>query len=368
MRSDAAQTTKTGAQTAGSGTQTADPLVSVVILSYNALDVVRQCLPSVTRSTYANLEIIFADNASTDGTAEWVKNNFPEITVVQHTENYFFCRGNNEAVARASGKYIVLLNNDVEVSPDWLQLLVRRMESDSQIGAVQPKLLQHQDRNRFEYAGGAGGHLDRFGYPFTRGRIFFSMEQDNGQYDTDEQLFWATGASILMRRDVYQSAGGLDERFLMHMEEIDLCWRLQRMGYRIESVCKSQVYHIGGASLPHGSPQKTFLNYRNNLLTLYKNLPDAVWWRIFPFRVVLDALGIVRFILLRKPAEAMAILRAYVDLHRMKNAVAADRPAPGEAVVLPLYRRSIVFDYFIRRKRTFSCLSKEGFSAADHKG
>ena len=338
------------------------PLVSVIILSYNALDIVRRCLPSVHASTYSNLEIIFADNASTDATVEWVENMFPEIVIVRHPENFFFCRGNNEAVAGAKGKYIALLNNDVEVDPNWLAPLVSRMESDRAIGAVQPKLLQHQDRSRFEYAGGAGGHLDRFGYPFVRGRIFFELERDEGQYDTDEQIFWATGAAILLRRDIYQSVGGLDERFKMHMEEIDLCWRLQRRGYRIESVCESVVYHIGSASLPRGSPDKTYLNYRNNLLAMYKNLPKAIWWRIFPVRVLLDGLGILRFLFLLQGSEALAVLRAYMDVQRLKSEVADERPAPGESSVIPFYRRSIVLDYYVRRKRTFSALLESDFS------
>ncbi len=337
------------------------PLVSVIVLSYNAIDVVRTCFPSVCTSTYSNLEIIFADNASTDATAEWIQSTYPDVKVIRHPENYYFCRGNNEAVARASGKYIVLLNNDVEVDPDWLQPLVDRMESDENIGAVQPKLLQHQDRNRFEYSGGAGGHLDRFGYPFTRGRIFFEMERDNGQYDQDEQIFWATGAAILLRRDLYRKIGGLDERFKMHMEEIDLCWRLQRSGYRIESVCASVVFHIGGASLPRGNPEKTYLNYRNNLLTLYKNLPDAIWLKIFPIRIMLDGLAIVRLLFLLKGGEAWSILKAYNDVHRLKSAVADERPAPDERVVIPFYRRSIVLDYYLRRIHTFSALPRSHF-------
>ncbi|MEX0747174.1 MAG: glycosyltransferase family 2 protein, partial [Rhodothermales bacterium] len=217
------------------------PRVSIIIVSWNALPLLKKCLPSVVATRYSNLEIILADNASTDGSAEWVAREFPQIRLVRHPENWRFCKGNNEAIPHASGQYVVLLNNDVEVPPDWLAPLVEVLEVDSQVAAVQPKLLQYTDRTRFEYAGASGGFLDRLGYAFTRGRIFFAMEEDRGQYDDARDVFWASGACVVIRRSALDRVGLLDEQFEMHMEEIDLCWRLQRSGYRIRVEPASQV-------------------------------------------------------------------------------------------------------------------------------
>ena len=337
------------------------PLVSVVILTYNAIETVQQCLPSVVASTYPNIQILLADNASDDGTCDWVASTYPNIEIIRHSTNLLFCAGNNRAVDHATGDYIVLLNNDVEVEPGWLEPLVARLLKRPEIGAVQPKLLQFHDRTRFEYAGGAGGHLDRFGYPFTRGRLFFEMEKDTGQYDDDVELFWASGAALCIRRSLYLKLGGLDERFEMHMEEIDLCWRLQRLGYSIQSVSASRVFHIGGASLPQGSPRKTYLNYRNNILTLYKNLTPQDWLKIFPARVLLDGIGFLRLLLLFKPREAFAVLRAYGSAHVMKASMKSERPLKTEKSVLPHYSRSIVLDYFVRGHRRFSDLPDSAF-------
>lgn len=339
----------------------ATPRVSIVIVSWNALPLLKKCLPSVVTTDYPNLEIILADNASTDGSAEWVRSEFPSVKIVRHPENWLFCRGNNEALPHTSGQYVVLLNNDVEVPPGWLRPLVRSMEDQPAVGALQPKLLQYHDRSRFEYAGGAGGYLDRWGYPFTRGRIFFTMEEDRGQYDDARPIFWATGAAIMLRRSALDEVGLLDERFEMHMEEIDLCWRLQRSGYRVEVQPESTVYHIGGGSLPQGSARKAYYNFRNSLLMLYKNLPPSAWRRTFLVRVLLDGLALLRALLSGRPAEAWAIVRAYRDAHRMRHHYADARPDSAESTVLPPYRGSIVADYFLRQRRHFSDLPAERF-------
>src|SRR5690606_12693527 len=247
------------------------PRVSIIIVTWNALPLLRQCLPSVVATDYPDLEVILADNASTDGSAEWVAGAYPHVRIVRHPENWAFCRGNNEAVPHATGDLVLFLNNDVEVPPDWLRPLVRVLVEMPDVAAVQPKLLQYADRDRFEYAGASGGFVDRLGYPFTRGRLFFTLEDDHGQYDDARDVFWATGAALLVRRSALDEVGLFDERFFMHMEEIDLCWRLQRRGYRVRVEPASRVYHIGGASLPQGNPRKTYYNFRNNLLLLYKN-------------------------------------------------------------------------------------------------
>ncbi len=337
------------------------PPVSVIIVTYNALEVVRKCLPSVVLSGYPNLEIILADNASTDGTAEWVQIHHPEVRIVRHPENWAFCRGNNAALPHASGEIVVLLNNDVETPPGWLEPLVERFVADERIGAAGPKLLGYVDRSRFEYAGAAGGFLDRHGYPFTRGRIFDTLEEDRGQYDDPRDVFWVSGAAIMLRRSALDRVGLLDERFVMHMEEIDLCWRLRRAGYRVVSEPGSVVYHIGGASLPQGNPRKTYLNFRNSLLMLYKNLPDAEWKKVFRERLPLDGLAAFRALASGRPGEAAAILRAYRDAHHMAPSYDAVRPRPGDPTVFPAYRGSVVADYFLRGRRRFSDLPEALF-------
>ena len=337
------------------------PLVSIIIVTWNGRELLEKCLPSVVATEYPNVEIILADNASSDGSAEWVKENYPQVTVVRHPANWAFCRGNNEALPHANGKYVVLLNNDVEVSPGWLGPLVDVLEANPRVGAVQPKILQFENRSLFEYAGGSGGFMDDYGYPFTRGRVFFTMEADMGQYDDAREIFWATGAAIMLRRDALEEAGGLEEYFYMHMEEIDLCWRLQRQGYSVRIEPKSQVYHLGGSTLPQGSPQKIYYNFRNSLLMLYKNLSPRDWWRRFPVRVGLDIVAAGRALMMGRTEEALAIARAYKDAHSRCHVYNDQRPGPGDPVVLPPYRGSIVLDYFLRGRLNFQDLPSERF-------
>lgn len=337
------------------------PLVSIIIVTWNGLPLLKQCLPSVMATEYPDFEVILADNASSDGSAEWVEARFPQVKVVRHPENWAFCRGNNEALPHARGRYVVFLNNDVETPGGWLQPLVDALALDPLVAAVQPKLLQYADRSHFEYAGGAGGFIDDYGYPFTRGRLLFTMEEDRGQYDEARDAFWATGAAIMLRRSVLDEVGGLDEYFCMHMEEIDLCWRLQRKGYRIRIAPQSEVYHLGGSSLPQGSPRKVYYNFRNSLLTLYKNLPPREWRKRFGTRLALDSVAALRALLSGRPREAAAIFRAYRDAHRRRKAYEHLRPGPGEPAVLPPYRGSIVVDYFLRGRRLFSDLPETGF-------
>jgi GT2 family glycosyltransferase len=337
------------------------PRVSVIIVSWNALPLLQTCFPSVAATEYPDFEIIFADNHSTDGSSEWIARHYPAVKIVRHPDNYLFCRGNNEAIPHATGQYIVLLNNDVEVTPGWLQPLVEAAEADPAVAAVQPKLLQHRQRDHFEYAGASGGFLDRYGYPFARGRLFFTLEQDRGQYDDPRDVFWATGAALLLRQSALDKVGLLDERFVMHMEEIDLCWRLQRAGYHVRVAPQSVVYHIGGGSLARHDPRKTYFNFRNNLLLLYKNLPPADWQRIFRARVALDGLAITRTLASGRPKEAQAILKAYKDAHHLSKSYEDTRPGPEEQAVLPSYRGSIVSDYFLRSRHRFSELPPELF-------
>ncbi|PSQ80174.1 MAG: glycosyltransferase family 2 protein [Bacteroidetes bacterium QS_1_63_11] len=341
----------------------AAPRVSIVIVSWNATSVVQTCLPSVVATDYPNFEIVFADNASTDGTAAWIAREYPEIKIVRHPENWLFCRGNNAALPHATGEFVVLLNNDVEVPADWLRPLVNTVVEQPDVAAVQPKMLQYDDRDRFEYAGAAGGYLDQAGYPFTRGRLFDTMERDRGQYDDARDVFWATGAALLLRRSALDEVGLLDERFEMHMEEIDLCWRFQRHGYRVRVNPESTVYHIGGASLPQSSPRKTYYNFRNSLLMLYKNLPPSAWRQTLPLRIACDTAALGRALVQGQTQEARAMLRAYRDAFRMRRHYRDQRPDPADPVVRPPYRGLAPVDYFLLGRQTFGDLPASNFSS-----
>ncbi|MDX1420774.1 MAG: glycosyltransferase family 2 protein [Rubricoccaceae bacterium] len=329
------------------------PRVSVIIVTWNGRALLERFLPSVLATDYPDFEVVVADNASTDGTAEWLAEAHPEVLLVQHPHNWLFARGNNAAVPHATGHHLVFLNNDVEVPPGWLRPLVATLEALPDAAAVQPKLLQHADRTRFEYAGGAGGYLDALGYPFTRGRLFFTLEEDRGQYDDARDVFWASGACLAVRRKAFEAVGGFDEAFGMHMEEVDLCWRLWRAGWRVRVAPQSEVYHLGGASLPQGDPRKTYLNFRNSLVMLYKNLPPRVWRRVARARRALDGLAWVRALATGGRGEAAAVRRAYRDARALYPLYRDERPADDDSPVLPPYRGAVVLDYYARRRRRF---------------
>ncbi|HEX8385560.1 MAG TPA: glycosyltransferase family 2 protein [Rubricoccaceae bacterium] len=329
--------------------------VSVVVVTWNGRALLERFLPSVLATDYPDVEVVVADNASDDGTAQWLAEAHPGVVVVRHAANLLFAGGNNAAVPHSTGGLLCFLNNDVEVPPDWLGPLVRVFD-DPGVVAVQPKLLQHGDRTRFEYAGASGGFLDRDGVPFTRGRLFDTMEPDRGQYDDARDVFWATGAALVVRRDAFVSAGGFDETFGMHMEEIDLCWRLQRAGGRVRVEPASRVFHLGGASLPKGSPRKTYLNYRNGLAMLAKNLPAPHDGLALRRRFALDAAAAARALASGDRPEALAIVRAWRDFRAALPHT--PRPVPSGRLVLPSYRGSVIVDYFARGRRRFSDLDR----------
>ena len=334
------------------------PRVSVVIVTWNGRGLLERFLPSVLATDYPDLEVVVADNASDDGTAEWLAETCPEVVVVRHPENGLFARGNNEAVPHTTGDLVCFLNNDVEVPPGWLGPLVAAFD-EPDVVAVQPKLLQHGDRALFEYAGASGGFLDAYGYPFTRGRLFDTLEADRGQYDDARDVFWATGAALMVRRAAFVEAGGFDESFGMHMEEIDLCWRLQRAGWRVRVEPASEVYHLGGASLPQGNPRKAYYNFRNGLVMLAKNLPAPAFRRVLRVRRALDAVAAARALAAGRRDEADAIREAWHDARTRIRETAP--PPPDEPVILPPYHRSVVADYFLRGRRHFSDLPAQGF-------
>lgn len=331
--------------------------VAVVILSWNGKKFLEQFLPSVLRYTSLDLcEIIVADNGSTDGSIEYIQEQFPAIRIIKNSRNGGYAGGYNDALKQVDTEYFVLLNQDVEVTENWVESVIKEMVKDSRIAAAQPKLRAYNDKLYFEYAGAAGGYLDKYGYAFCRGRIFDTIEQDKGQYDDTTDIFWATGACLFVRADAYRAAGGLDEDFFAHQEEIDLCWRLNNMDHRIIAVPSSVVYHVGGGSLPQGNPKKTYLNFRNNLMMMFKNLPLAdLLWRLFIVRIPLDILAAYDSIRKTKSmADFAAIAKAHAHFFVSIPGLIAKRNKIAQKSTRGLATYSIVWQYFARNKRKFS--------------
>ena len=329
--------------------------VAVIILNWNGEKLLREFLPSVVKNTNTDLgRVVVVDNHSTDGSWIRLEQEFPDVERVLFEDNFGFAGGYNRAIEMIEAEYVVLLNSDVEVAPGWLEPLVAVLDRDERVAAVQPKILAYRDKKKFEYAGAAGGYIDYLGFPFCRGRVMDTTEQDDGQYDDEVDVFWATGASLCIRRDVYRVAGGLDEAFFAHMEEIDLCWRLKNGGYTLKVVPSSVVYHLGGGSLPMNHPRKLFLNYRNNLLMLHKNLCAKQRKKIFFARVLLDTMAGGLFLLKGQWSNTRSVIRAYKAFREMRKAY----PVPESSMSLSgIYPRSIVLDYFLRGKKKFSDLN-----------
>lgn len=329
--------------------------VAVIILNWNGEKLLREFLPSVVKNTNTDLgRVVVVDNHSTDGSWICLEQEFPDVERVLFEDNFGFAGGYNRAIEMIKAEYVVLLNSDVEVAPGWLEPLVAVLDRDERVAAVQPKILAYRDKKMFEYAGAAGGYIDYLGFPFCRGRVMDTTEQDDGQYDDEVDVFWATGASLCIRRDVYRAAGGLDEAFFAHMEEIDLCWRLKNGGYTLKVVPSSVVYHLGGGSLPMNHPRKLFLNYRNNLLMLHKNLCAKQRKKIFFARVLLDMMAGGLFLLKGQWSNTRSVIRAYKAFREMRKAY----PVPESSISLSgIYPRSIVLEYFLRGKKKFSDLN-----------
>lgn len=336
------------------------PRVAVVILNWNGLDFLKKFLPSVCASTYPNLDIIVGDNASSDDSVSFVRENYPQIKIIVNDQNYGFAGGYNKVLSGLDQDYFVLLNSDVEVEPGWIEQVIQLMENDPSIAAAQPKILSQSNKKLFEYAGAAGGFLDIFGYPFCRGRIFDSVEEDSGQYDQSSEIFWASGAAFFIKRSKWLEMAGLDEDFFAHMEEIDLCWRLKNNGYKIMYCAESTVYHVGGGTLNAESPFKTYLNFRNNLVLLQKNLPVRRAILIIFTRFWLDLLSLVKYITDGKPKNAIAISKAHVYFIRnlFSNIPKSRKISKKTFNKKGLYSGSIVWQYFVRKRKTFNSLKK----------
>ena len=336
--------------------------ISVVILNWNGVGMLQKFLPKVIEySTMEGVEVCVADNASTDESVSFLKTHFPDVRLIVLDKNYGFAEGYNCAFQQVEAEYVVLLNSDVEVTPQWLEPLVEYMDAHPEVAASQPKIRSERNKEYFEYAGAAGGYLDKYGYPFCRGRIFEVVEKDEGQYDTIQPIFWATGAALFIRLKDYQEAGGLDGRFFAHMEEIDLCWRLRSRGRGIACIPQSVVYHVGAATLKKENPRKTFLNFRNNLLMLYKNLPEKELKHVMFVREVLDCVAALVFLLKGEKEAAKAVLQARKEFGRIRPEYESSRTenlANSVTDTIPeKVSYSILWKFHVCGKKVFSAFT-----------
>ena len=337
--------------------------VAVVILNWNGKKWLEKFIPSVVQSTYENLEVIVADNASSDDSLSWLKNNYKDsIRVIELKENYGFAEGYNQALKHVEADYFILLNSDVEVSENWIEEIVQIMDADPSIGAAQPKILSYNNKSNFEYAGASGGFIDAFGYPFCRGRILDVIEKDNQQYENLEEVFWASGAALFIRSSVWKEMNGLDGDYFAHMEEIDLCWRLRQSNYKIICVPSSVVYHVGGGTLNSDSPQKTYLNFRNSLFTLQKNLPFGSAFFIIFIRFWMDLLALLFFMFQGKFKHASSVSRAHRHFFRdFFKTVKKRQVLPPKRRVGPYYNGWIIWAFYLKKIRVFSALNRNNF-------
>ncbi len=336
--------------------------LSIVILNWNGSHHLKRFLPALIRfSSYDWTEIIVADNHSDDDSCSCIENNFPEIKLLKLRRNYGFAEGYNQALKNNFSEYILLLNSDVEVTQNWLEPLIKIMDSDPLIGSCQPKILSLNQPDKFEYAGASGGFIDKLGYPFCRGRIINVQENDREQYNMPTSVFWTSGAAMMVRGKVWHEYGGFDSDFWAHMEEIDLCWRMKNQGYKVVINPESKVFHLGGGTLAYGSPQKIYLNFRNNLFLLYKNLPKGELYKTLFFRMILDGVAAFQFLTTGQFKSFVSVLRAHWDFYKSLNKLKSKRE---ELLVKTLrtthpeiYQGSIIFDFFIAKKKKFSSLS-----------
>ena len=337
------------------------PKTAIVILNWNGAKMLRQYLPSVLQYSRDEATVYVADNASADDSLELLRQHFPEVQLILLEKNWGFADGYNKALAQIDAEYYLLLNSDIEVTHHWLTPLVEFMDSHPDVAACQPKLLSIFERDKFEYAGACGGYLDRYGYPFCRGRLFETVENDDGQYDTPAEVLWATGAALLIRARIYNNVGGLDGRFFAHNEEIDLCWRIRLLGYKIYCLPDSVIYHVGGGTLPKSNPMKTFLNFRNNLTMLYKCLPQSELRHVMRLRWWLDYLAAWEMLLLKRNlGDFRAVYRARRAFKRWRKDFEADRRQIQQSRVekeIPEQRRfSLLWQYYAKGRKRFSDL------------
>lgn len=339
------------------------PNTAVVILNWNGRRLLGEYLPDVLLHTpLYQADIIVADNASTDDSIDYLKKNFPQVGIIRLEKNYGFAGGYNRAIAQLPHQYVVLLNSDVAPSVDWLTPLIMFMENHPKVAAVAPKIKDYRNPTHFEYAGAAGGFIDFLGYPYCRGRIMNILEKDNGQYDTEKSVFWASGAALMVRNRLYREAGGLDEDFFAHMEEIDLCWRLKNRGWLIYNIPASTVYHLGGGTLSQQSSHKTYLNFRNNLLMLLKNTQTPWWHTLIFFRMILDGVAAVHYLAKGEGRNVVAVLKAHIHFYKLAPRFMRKRTQQNQHVKVKhhveIYHKSIIWSFFATKKHTYDQLSQ----------
>ncbi len=332
------------------------PRTAVVILNWNGKHLLERFLPGIIAHTPDGVGLIVADNASEDGSVAFLEEHHPQVRLILLDKNYGYAGGYNHALDQVDAEYYVLLNSDMQVTDGWLRPCIDMMEEDHKLVAVQPKIRSLENPQYFEHAGAAGGFLDKYGFPFCRGRVFQTVEKDEGQYDDAVDIFWASGAAMFVRARAFHKAGGFDNRFFAHMEEIDLCWRFHHLGYRVGYCPDAVLYHLGGGSLPSSSPRKTFLNFRNSLWMLAKNLPGRKFRTIILLRYALDEMAAFRFLIKGQCKNLMAVARAwYALITNRKRLRRHSRHVPRKMPEM-LYRRSIVIQYYFFRRKYFSDL------------
>jgi GT2 family glycosyltransferase len=337
---------------------------AIVILNWNGLAYLKKFLGiAIKHSVDAETLICVADNGSTDGSLEWIADNYREVKLISLDKNYGFAGGYNLAINQLDAKYFVLLNSDIEVTDGWLKPLVSFMDSNPEVASCQPKILSYKHKNFFEHAGAAGCFIDKYGFPFCRGRIFNIVERDTGQYDSQIDIFWSSGACMIVQSDAWKRCGGFDAAFFAHMEEIDLCWRFYNAGYRVCYVPGPVVYHVGGGSLPYNSPFKTYLNFRNSLFLLYKNLPDNKLHTVLIKRRLLDGLAAGFFLVKGSFSSVKAVLRAHIDYYRnlkelkLKRKIVKKLEDPHYPI--PILNKSVVFEFYVKGNKTYNSLKLE---------
>ncbi len=339
--------------------------IAVVILNWNGKSFLEKFLPSVIACNPPDTDVIVADNASTDDSVSFLTAQYSQVKIIQNSSNGGFAKGYNEALKQVKAEYYILLNSDVEVTPNWIEPIIKLMDQDSSIVACQPKIRSFVDKKFFEYAGASGGFIDKYGYPFCRGRIFENLEEDKGQYNDTREVFWATGACFFVRASNYLQSGGFDEDFFAHMEEIDLCWRFKNAGYKIMCCPDAVVYHVGGGTLNKTSPQKTFLNFRNNLMMITKNHPPEYLYLKLFIRFLLDGIAGLKYLLSGEFGHFMAVIKAHFNFYASFGKTLQKRKLLRKQVKkytdTAVYHRSIIADYYLRGKKTFAEINSKNW-------
>ncbi len=335
---------------------------AVVILNWNGKKFLEKFLPDLIKYSHDDAEIIVADNNSVDDSVDFIRKEYPEIRIIINEINGGFSKGYNDALKQVESEYYILINTDVQVTENWIMPVIRLMDKNPEIAAVQPKILSYHEPNKFEYAGAAGGYIDKYGYPFCRGRLFQNIEEDKGQYNDTSEVFWATGACMFIRSHLFHLVGGFDDIFFAHMEEIDICWRLKNLGHKIMYCSKSTVYHVGGGTLPKSSSRKTYLNFRNNNFLLYKNLPAGRLKKVFIMRYLLDSIASLKFLIEGGFKDFIAVIRAHASFWKYYHIMKRKRKSLTQHQVSQIYDSNIAFDHYIKKIKYYTDLDKSKFT------